>query len=108
MNPVVSLARTFACDADTLFAALERRSEWWGDAEEGDLAKTVPGQRLTLRIDVAGASTRAMLVLSPGGSSPIDGTELRVLHTRFGNAADRDAHAALWDARLDRLAALLR
>ncbi|MBO6939294.1 MAG: hypothetical protein JJ863_30265 [Deltaproteobacteria bacterium] len=107
MNPVASLARTFHCDADTLFAALERRDEWWGEGAGGAVAKHVPGERLTLTIDVRGTATRAMLVLSPGGPSPMDGTQLQVLHTRFEDDADRDAHAALWDARLERLASCL-
>lgn len=46
-----------------------------------------------------------MLVLSSAGPSPAERTQLQVLHTRFASAADRDAHAAFWEARLDRLAA---
>lgn len=106
MNPVASLARIFPCDADTLFAALEKTAKWWG-GEPGELIKSVPGQQLTFRVDIGGEPTRAMLVLSPGGASPTGGTQLQVLHTRFVSSADRDAHAALWEARLDRLAALL-
>ncbi len=107
MNPVASLARTFPCDADTLFAALEKAGDWWGEGDPGERVKAVPGQQLTLRVEVGGEPTRAMLVLSPGGPSPADGTQLQVLHTRFASDADRDAHAALWEARLDRLATLL-
>ncbi len=107
MNPVASLARVFACDADTLFAALERTDQWWGEGAVGEVAKKVPGQQLTFTIDVDGSATRAMLVLSPGGAPPAAGTQLQVLHTRFTNDADRDAHAALWEARLDRLASEL-
>jgi len=106
MNPVASLTRTFPADADALYAALEAPADWWG-GEPAQLVKGVPGQQLTFRVEVAGEATRAMLVLSPGGPSPKDGTQLQVLHTRFVSAADRDAHAALWEARLDRLAALL-
>jgi hypothetical protein len=106
MNPVASLTRTFPCDPSALYAALERANDWWG-GEAGQLLKSVPGQQLTFRVDVGGEPTRAMLVLSPGGASPADGTQLQVLHTRFTTDADRDAHAALWEARLDRLAALL-
>ena len=107
MNPVASLARTFACDADTLFATLERRDDWWGHGAPGEVVKSVPGQQLTLRIEVGAEPTRAMLVLSPGGGSPADGTQLQVLHTRFATDADRDAHASLWEARLDRLCSLV-
>lgn len=106
MNPVASLTRVFACDADALFAALERPADWWG-GEPGEPIKRVPGQQLTFRVEVSGEPTRAMLVLSPNGPSPADGTQLQVLHTRFTAAADRDTHAALWEARLERLLALL-
>jgi len=107
MNPVASLARVFACDADTLFAALEAQGDWWGEGAPGAVIKRVPGEQLTVSIDVGGAPTRAMLVLSSAGQSPAEGTQLQVLHTRFASAADRDAHAAFWEARLDRLAALV-
>jgi len=106
MNPVASLARTFPCDADSLFAVLEKTADWC-DGEPGELIKSVPAQQLTFRIEVGGEATRAMLVLSPGGASPADGTQLQVLHTRFASDADRDRHAALWEARLERVAALL-
>lgn len=107
MNPVASLTRVFPTDATTLFAALEARERWWGEGAPGHIVKRVEDQQLTVAIDVSGEPTRAMLVLSPGGPSPAEGVQLQVLHTRFANAADRDAHAALWEQRLDRLGRLL-
>lgn len=103
MNAVASLSRVFGCDPATLYAALEERDAWWGDAPMAERVKGEPTQRLVLSVDVAGEDTRAMLVLQEAEG----GTELMVMHTRFSDGATRDAHAALWERRLERLATLL-
>ena len=103
MNPVASLSRLFPCDAPRLFEALQDRAAWWGEGEAGTEVKCTPGEKLTLEIPLDGAPTRAMLVLQQSSLEPEKGTLLQVLHTRFPDGASRDAHAALWEARLDRL-----
>ena len=100
MNAVCSLSRTFECAADRLYAALEDRSSWWGDGAAGAVVKADAPQRLTLRVDVGGEPTRAMLVLNGADR----GTELMVMHTGFVDGDGRDQHAALWESRLERLA----
>jgi len=99
LNAVASLSQTFPVDATTLHAALTRPADWWGAGEAAEVVKDDP-PKLTLAVPVDGERTRVMLVLNgaPGG------TELMVMHTGFANGDSRDAHAALWEARLDRLA----